>query len=228
MKTSKIIFISLLSVIALIILASLIDLRITGRRDSKADFKTNKQIIPSFRVLSLNNSNNVQLVQNDSSYIEVTYLKDSVAPDVKYVIKSDTLFISDLKKLNRSNISIKINSTDSLRKVQMSKSDFGIEDFNFSQLSFDLDQSELWLNQPDKKKTAVRFMDIVVRNHSHINCNGFNADSISVILHNSEADFDMDINKIGGSLSDSSRIYIRSVGEIALKKDATSKININD
>ena len=230
MKTSKIIFISLLSTIALIILAALADLRITGKRNdgNSADFRTSKQMIPSFKVLSLSNSNNVQIVQNDSSYIEVTYLKDSVAPDVKYTLKSDTLFISDLKKFNRRNVSIRINSTDSLRRILLKDSDFGIDNLNFKTMSFDLDKSSLWLNQNGKVKTSVNVVSLIARNHSNVDFNDFNIDSLGVVLYNSNANLMITANKVNGSLSDSSRVFIRQVGEIVLKKDATSNINIYD
>ena len=230
MKTSKIIFISLLSTIALIILAALADLRITGKRNDgrSDDFKTSKQMIPSFKVLSLTNSNNVQIVQNDSSFIEVTYLKDSVAPDVKYTIKSDTLFISDLKKLNRRNVSISINSTDLLSRIQLKDSDFGIDNLNFKTMSFDLDKSSIWLNQNGKVKSSVSVVNLIARNHSNVDFNDFNIDSLGIVLYNSHANLMITANKINGSLSDSSRVFIRQVGEIALKKDATSNININD
>ena len=230
MKTSKIIFISLLSTIALIILAALADLRITGKRNDgrSDDFKTSKLMIPSFKVLSLTNSNNVQIVQNDSSFIEVTYLKDSVAPDVKYTIKSDTLFISDLKKLNRRNVSISINSTDLLSRIQLKDSDFGIDNLNFKTMSFDLDKSSIWLNQNGKVKSSVNVVSLIARNHSNVDFNDFNIDSLGIVLYNSHANLMITANKINGSLSDSSRVFIRQVGEIALKKDATSNININD
>ena len=71
MKTSKIIFISLLGAIAFIILAASIDIRITGKRngDYKADLKRSKQILPSFKALNLNSCKNIQIVRNDSSFM---------------------------------------------------------------------------------------------------------------------------------------------------------------
>jgi hypothetical protein len=53
-------------------------------------------------------------------------------------------------------------------------------------------------------------------------------DSLGVVLQNSEANFGNSARKISGSLSDSSRIYARQPKEISLKKDGTSKINVND
>ena len=136
--------------------------------------------------------------------------------------------ISDLKLLNKSNVSVVVNTTDSLRVMQLKNSNCGINNFNFKNLFFDLDQSSLWLKQSGKEKTPVRVVSMLVKNHSHVNCNDFQIDSMGIVFQNSQADFGISINKISGSLSDSSRVYIQHFDEIALKKDASSAINVND
>lgn len=230
MKTSKIIFIALLGTIALLILATLIDFRVNGRRNSElaADFKVEKQIVSSFSVLYVNNSRNITLVQNDSSYIEVTYLKDSIAPKVNYTMKGDTLIVSDFEKLIHRNISVRIFSTDSLKHILLKNSDINVERLGMGRLSLDMDQSSLRLNQDTLVKTSFQALDIVARNHSQINSSEFRIDSLGLVLQNSEANLEMKAKNISGILSDSSRIYVRQPEEISLKKDATSRINVND
>lgn len=230
MKTSKIIFISLLSTIALIILAALTDLRINGRREDgkQSDFKVNKQILPVFKALRVHNSMNITLVQNDSSYIEVSYLKDSIAPKVIYTIIGDTLMVSDFEKTNHRNVSVTIHATDSLRSIQLKKSNISIDRIGSGKLFFVLDESELWLNQDTLVKSSFPVLDIVAKNHSRINSSEFRIDSLGLVLQNSEANFELKANKISGMLSDSSKIYVRQPREISLKKDETSKINVND
>ena len=227
MKTSKIIFISLLGAIAFIILASLIDIRITGKRngDYTADFKRSKQILPAFKALNLNSCKNIQIVRNDSSFIEINYTKDSLVPKIDYSIVKDTLIISGLNKNNRD-FSIKICATDSLKIIKLENSDLGIYNFGFRNMSFDLNHSRLHLNQEDKDKSSAHAIQITAKNHSYINCYKFNIDSLGITLQNSNADFITDINKINGSISDTSRIVLRQAEEISLKKDATSKMNI--
>ncbi len=230
MKTSKIIFISLLSTIAVLILASVIDIRIHGRRDDgkRSDFKVDKQILPVFKSLRVYNSMNISLVQNDSSYIEVSYLKDSIAPKVNYTIIGDTLMVNDFEKTNHRNVSVTIHATDSLRNIQLKKSNISIDRIGLGKLFFALDESELWLNQDTLVKSAFQVLDIVARNHSRINSSEFSIDSLGLVLQNSEANLEMKANKISGMLSDSSKIYVRQPREISLKKDETSKINVND
>ena len=230
MKTSKIIFISLLGVIALLILAATIDLRVRGRRNSEIhkDFKVIRKDLPSFKVIYMNNSMNADLVQNDSSFIEVTYQKDSLAPIVNYTVNDDTLLISDFEKPIHRNVSIRIHSTDSLKSIQMKNSELSTDRLGKGKLSFNLDQSSLWLNQDTTVKTAVQVLDFVARNHSHINAEDLKIDSVRIILNNSKADLRIFAKKISGILSDSSEIYARQPLEIELKKDKTSKINVDD
>jgi len=230
MKTSKIIFISLLSTIAVLILASVIDLRINGRRNDgrKSDFKVNKQILPVFKALRVYNSMNITLVQNDSSYIEVSCLKDSIAPKVNYTIIGDTLMVSDFEKTNHRNVSVTIHATDSLRSIQLKKSNLSVERIGLGKLFFALDESEIWLNQDTLVKSGFQVLDIVARNHSRINSSEFRIDSLGLMLQKSEAYLEIKANKISGSLSDSSRIFVRQPSEISLKKDESSKIHVND
>lgn len=230
MKTSKIIFISLLSTIAVLIIFAAIDLRINGRRqDGKnLDFKVNKQILPVFKSLRVYNSMNITLVKNDSSYIEVTYLKDSIAPKVNYIIIGDTLMVSDFEKKNYHNVSMIIHATDSLDRVQLKNSNMSIDRIGPGKLFFTLDESVLWLNQDTLVKSYFPVLDIVAENHSRINSSDFRIDSISLVLHNSEANLEMKARKINGTLSDSSKIYVRQPAEISLRKDATSRMNVND
>ena len=230
MKTSKIIFISLLSTIAVLILATVIDIRIHGRRDDgrQSDFKVNKQMLPVFKALRVYNSMNITLVQNDSSYIEVSYLKDSIAPVVNYTVTDDTLIMSDFEKTNHRNVSVTIHATDSLRSIQLKKSNISVERIGLVKLFFTLDESELWLNQDTLVKSVSQVLDIVAKNHSRINSSEFRIDSLRLVLQNSEANLEMKVNKISGILSDSSKINVRQPREISLKKDETSKINVND
>ena len=227
MKTSKIIFISLLGAIAFIILAASIDIRITGKRngDYKADLKRSKQILPSFKALNLNSCKNIQIVRNDSSFMEINYPKDSIVPKIDYSIVKDTLTISGLNKKNRD-FFIKICTTDSLESIKLENSDLGIYKFGFSNMSFDLNHSGLHLDQENKDKSSVHAIHINAKNHSYIHFNDFDIGSLGITLQNTNADIYTHINKISGSIADTSRIVLHQVEEISLKKDATSKMNI--
>lgn len=230
MKTSKIIFFVLVGTIAGIILAAMIDLRINGRRDSdiSSDFKVNKHPLKFFRTLNVTNSMNVTLVKNDSSFIEVTSLKDSIAPKVNFSVSGDTLRILDFETGNHRNVSIRIHTGDSLHKILLESTDFIIEHFSAGMLSIDLDHSSVWFNQDEMVKSHINSLNIEAKNHSKISTNRFNVDSMQIVLQHSEAYLEISAKKLCGTLSDSSRIQARQQQEIWLKKDASSNVNIND
>lgn len=230
MKTSKIIFISLLSVIAIIILSAAIDIRINGERrgDFYANRKVNKQIVLSFKVLCVNNSRNITVVHSDSSYVEVTYHKDSIAPKVNYMIKGDTLVVSDFEKSVHRNESISIYATDSLKSIQMNNSDASIMRFGSGRLSLNLDKSSVWMDYDKGDKNSLLKLDVVAKNHSVFNTGDFKVDSLGIVLQNSMVNIRISAKKISGSLADSSRIDARQPEDISLKKDGTSRINVND
>lgn len=230
MKTSKLIFISLVGAIALLILAAMLDLRINGRKfsDIDSDFKVKKQSLKLFKTLYITNSMNVTLVKNDSSFLEITCLKDSVTPKVNFSMHDDTLKISDFEKLSHSNSSIRIYATNSLRHVLLKNSNLTLESFSTGELSLTIDQSNVVLSESEPHKSRIHFLEILANNHSNVYGREFYVDSIGISLQHSELSLEGIANKLGGTLADSSRIQARQSQEIWLKKDGTSKININD
>jgi len=230
MKTSKIIFISLLSTITLIILAAAIDLRISGKGtgNSADNFKTIRQSFPNFKVLSIDNSMNITLEQKDSSFVEVIFLKDSLAPKVNFKTRGDTLLLSDFEKSVHRNVSVILHATDSLRIIRLKNSHVEVDCLGSHGLSFELDNSSLTLNQNTQLKNSCQSIAIYARNHSEINSADFGVELLDLVLANSKANLRLKARKISGSLTDNSTIIVRQPEEIALKKDPSSKVNVND
>jgi len=228
MKTSKIIFITLLSTIALIILFVVVDFRLTGRKGaySQTDFKAIKKKVPAFKVLSLKNKTSIELVQSDSSYIEVQFMKDSIAPDIKYTTSGDTLLLQDEMMSGRKNRWITIHSTDVLKQIVSKNSSVRMTNFRTADMAFGLDQSTVDIYQANEKKSTFQFLNVSAKDNSKINVYNTVVDSLKVDFHNSKATFMISLNKICGSLACRSSIILKQVDEISLKKDATSKINI--
>ena len=232
MKTSKIIFITLLGTIALLILAAMIDVRFTGQKRSEIfnnRLKVNKLDIPEFNVICLNNIKNLALVQSDSSYISMTATMDSITHPINYTIKEDTIWLSDFEKQNSRDVWIAVYFTNTLKSMQLKNSDLRITKFNSEKLSLDLnlDNSRVYFDADKSKNTAISVLNIVAKNYSYITANGFNVDSLGINLQNSDAQLQIIAKKISGTLSETSKIFIRQPGEISLKIDATSKITVN-
>ena len=229
MKTSNIIFITLLGTIAVLILAAVLDVRINGQKrgDFLSNYKVDRQTIPSFKVLCINNSRNTTLVQNDSAFIEVTYQKDSIAPVLKYTIKEDTLTVSDSERSVYHNFSIRINATDSLVRIILKNSNIRIERFVYGKLSMDLDRSYVLLNQDQNGKFSLQTFYITAKNYSNVRSNSFKVDTLNIVLHKSQVDLSGIVNKLSGYIADSSGIRILQPREISLKRDSSSNINVN-
>ena len=113
-----------------------------------------------------------------------------------------------------------------MESIKLENSDLGIYNFGFSHMIFDLNHSGLHLNQENKDKSSVHAIQITAKNHSYLHINEFKIDSFRITLQNTNADLYTMVNKISGSLTDTSRIVLHQVEEISLKKDASSKMNI--
>ena len=100
--------------------------------------------------------------------------------------------------------------------------------FGSQTLSLDLDKSIISFNQDKNRNSAMTVLNIVAKNHSNINVEGFKVDSLGIFLEHSEVSLKIISKKISGTLSDYSKITVWQSEEISLKKDATSKINVSD
>ncbi len=230
MKTSKIIFLILLGTIAGVILAKMLDIRINGSKndDIARLIKVKRFPLPAFKVFCMTNSRDVILVRNDSSFIEVKSLENSVTPKVNYELLVDTLTLSGFEKLVHENFSVIIYSTDTLKKVLMKNSNLAIDHFRFSKLSLDLYGSKVFMTHDETKSNRNALLDIVARNHSEVNSDQFYVDFLKIVLQNSRANLSFFAKKIDVTLSDRSIIYLQTPGEISYKKDETSKLNLID
>jgi len=222
MKTSKIIFISLLSFMALFILAAFIDVRINGRKTGQIldQVEVSRQPIPSFNVLRVESSY-LNIIQNDSSFIEITILKDSVAPIVNYTLKEDTLIITDTKYQHW----ISVNTSNSLVSIIAKNSNISFQHFTGSHMSLELDSSNIDLVN---ELSSFRTLGIVAKNHSDVSTGSYRVDSLQIDLQSSNANIQIIAKRINGTLSDSSYMYARQPDELWLKKDSTSNINVSD
>lgn len=232
MKTSKIIFITLLSSIAIFILAALLDIRITGVKAGTIkgpDVSLQKQYIPAFKVLYLSNSINVIIIHGDTSYIEVASPKGSPY-QVNYKITNDTLRLSDVKVRIKENgyLSLKVSFADSLNCVISDNSRFVIERMSTSVMTLKMDRSSVRFSEFQGGVSSFRALNITAKNNSTINLVEVKVDSLRIILQNSAAYLSMSAKTINGTLADGSKLVTRQPGEIYMKRDSTSTITLNN
>jgi len=225
MKTSKIIFTSLLVIIALVILAGATEVRLTGSRNG-VDQVITKNVIPSFKVLYINNSE-IQLSYGDSSFLAVTSHKDSLLPEIEYKLNNDTLRISNVRYSN-SNIRVTIHSSDTLKNILVINSDLRINQYGSKNLTLGIDKSSVFLNRDEKEQFTFQSLDIMAKNNSTVYSGVLKADNLKIFLEKSQANLEITALKLNGNLSDSSIICTLQSGEISVKKDESSRLILNE
>jgi hypothetical protein len=187
-------------------------------------------------VLCLNNSRNIILIQKDSACITLATIKDSIAPQVNYTIKDDTLWLTGFDKKYQNRAWLTVYCTNTLEDIQLINSGIHINHFVSRKLSLNMDNSYLWMSQEkyswmsqeEYKNNSIPILNIVAKNHSIFESGRFNVDSLGIVLQKSKADVQVIAEKISGMLSDSSKIEIPQPMEISLKKDRSSRMNINN
>jgi hypothetical protein len=224
MKTSKIIFVSLLGTIALIILAGFIVVRFAVKKNEANMFR-NKKPIPAFKVLYLTNSN-INLSYCDSTYLAATGEKDFTFSEINYKIINDTLKITDVRNSRVTKL-VNIYSTDSLKNIVLINSYLFIDKYGQKNLALEMDSSNVTFRQGKKEEFSFNSLNINARKHSTVSADDFKTDNLIISLEKSEAQIYITSRKIIGSLSDSSSFTIRQSDDISLKKDSSSRINMN-
>jgi hypothetical protein len=232
MKISKIIFLSLVGVIALMIIAGALDIRINGKKGPvqiSGSVNSKKITLPSFKVLSMNGTKNVAIVKGDSNYIEIDYQKDFVYPDINFQVRNDTLIIKDLN-LSSWRMMGKIYVAEEPNRFLLKNSNLILND-NFVQstsknLYIDLDNSNINIYQNDKSRSSFSYMDIKERNKSRIFGNGIRLDSLKVDIQDSRTELHSNVQKVKGVISDKGYLHLDSANEIEVKKDSGSEVRI--
>jgi len=226
MKTSKIIFITLLSSIAIIILVVMISLRLNGQRWSEYDnkLKVNKKPLQTFSVLCIDNSDKLTVTGSETSYIEVSTPEKDATPVVDYTTKGDTLMLTGIHNAPNSPVFVKIYISKEVKKIKLENSDIMIGQYNSDNLSLNLASSKAYFLINKVNSTRIGTLQISARNISSVTLNSMIIDTLGVVLQNSTVTMAVSANTVSGTLSDRSKLFINQPGEISLKRDPTSRI----
>jgi hypothetical protein len=224
MKTSKVIFISLLSLIGLYIVAAMIEVKITGRKTGKFDttLKVKKLALPAFTAIYLADSKNLTVIESDSAFLEVLVLKASQFPDINCIITGDTLQIRGFQKSNSDRVFVTLHIATNLSTIKLVNSEIVISNFNSKNVSFDLDQSKVSVAINKSRPSIFGTMNITAKNNSAFTANSLAIDTLGVKLQNSEANLSVSIRILTCDLKYNSKFFTKQPMEISLKRDASS------
>lgn len=219
MKISKIIFISLLSVIALIILSSVLYIRITGYKiDDINNINVFNQTLPPFKVLCIKNCSNIKIVESDTMSISSTCPKDSLFSKDFIITKPDTLILSNAKEY----IKIKLSINNTLKNINVHESDITIISIPSSVISINVDKSELYFNIDKPKNYVLKTLTLNAKNHSRVSSNFFKIDSLNINLLKSHSNLGLYAKNICVTMADSSGLYTKQPEQLTMKRDTSS------
>jgi hypothetical protein len=230
MKTSKIIFISLLCLIALITLAATISVRINGVKIDEVNRLLRKTEIPlqAYSVIDMKSCENISLTEGSTSKIEVLVSEDSLNPKIDYTVENDTLFITGLRCNPSSRLYIKVYIDPDLKTIWLKNSNITIVKCNYKKLSIFLDSSRLNSVLNYKENNSISNMIVKANNRSSVVLYSMDVDSANLVLQNSTTNLKISPKFISGILSENSKLTTQQPGEISVKRDSTSKIMLNE
>ncbi|HYW95421.1 MAG TPA: hypothetical protein VE870_07540 [Bacteroidales bacterium] len=224
MKTSKIIFISLLGTISAFIVAGAIDVRLNGQSSRIIENKNSHITLPLFSNIIIENSGNLNVIQSDSAYLEVNWQKDAEERDIDHILSGDTLIIIGISKSVEGLLYANLYVSGPINSIILRNSQIVINRINSSVLSIRMNGSKAWLNDKPNGELLYNRLDIRATGESYINTGDFSADSVNVTLQNSMANLNIIAGRLNGVLSEGSTMTSRQADDIQLKKDSTSKI----
>jgi len=218
MKTSKIIFISFFSIIGLLLLSHLIQMKPTNWYDLRDEVKTK---LPTINHLTLHDIPLVQLSIGDSSKMVYWHLKTLPTNNAFYSVNGDTLII------NRPPENISENGlylyTKELKSVTILNAGLGINKHTITNLKIEVIKGNISLNDID----SLESINIHLKENSGIWCYKDKLKSVVMSLEDSKAELNVDvINELKAELRDSSALTVQKVLHSDVKTDETSHFYI--
>jgi hypothetical protein len=227
MKTSKIIFIVLLSIIALYIVSAMIEVRVSGKKMGKYHntLKSTKKSLPSFSAMYLTDSKNITIIESDSAFLEVLVPEASAFPDINYTCTGDTLQVKGFQKSNSYMVVVRLHIPGNLNTIKLANSELLILNYSSKNISFDLEHSKVSFAINKSYNSGFSKMYIGAINNSVFTANSITIDSLGIDLQNSVANLTVSIKSLDCNLKNNSKIFTKQPMEISLKRDATSTFN---
>jgi hypothetical protein len=230
MKTSKIIFFSLLGTIAFLILAASIDVRLTGRKDTeRIPMNVQNSELPPFSAVMIKNSEDVIITTGSSPEMSIEFLKKSQLPEINFFVKNDTLFISDYKQNKRVHEYriMTLKSTGSLKSILAQNSSFEIMSPDLEDISLSLDSSRVIMRGVPAGKTGYRSLYFNAKNHSRISLMAFRTERIDISLENSTAGLTIKATNLKANLAKGSHLNTLQPDILKLESDQDSQFYID-
>lgn len=231
MKTSNIIFSSIIGSITLIILSGAIEWRFFGDKnpnrfeispDNIEAFKQNIDL-PEFQYLVINDMPlSTNIILGGKNEIELILKNKSEASVLDYHIKGDTLFIEGVNENGSVLLSVNLFMTHGqLNGINSNQSGVNINQYNNDSLTLVLNHTTIDIHQP----CVIGSLSIFGTDQSTVNVYSAQVDTLKLDLNNSTVRMQTIINKLQGQMSNHSELDLRDVSDLDFKKDNSSRLN---
>lgn len=219
MKTSNIIFISILFMMFILLTAGVFISKHSAN-ENEVNVKPIYLNIPAAKVIILENCKNLSFYKGDSSNIQNTG-KNSMGSQVNYRVNGDTLSFWNIKSENAKNGMV-IYISGKVNEFLLKNSIVSLNNFS-GRLSLNAINSNVTLS-PGKKKISFSKLGLTGKNNSYFEMKNFWIDSVNVRLADSRADLHVGIGVLEGSVLETSKLVLQSPREMSLKRDEFSRI----
>ena len=224
MKLSNKILIGFFGCLFLYLTAVFAEIRLTGIPNIINDSNSiaEKVSLAGVKHVILNDvSRSVIIVASDKSELEVRSISGKELQNLQYEVLGDSVILSGFKSEPASNLKITVFIPEGLKRIAVNSSEAHVEGFRQENLNISENEGHVFLLDNEISKLQIR-----LSNRSHLDASNSMLDTLSADVDGSQVYAAAPMKVAQGSIQNSSFLQLGDVGEIAIKKDNSSRLNI--
>ena len=224
MKLSNKILLGFFGFIFLYLTAAFAELRMTGIPNIINDKNSTAETVNISGVTHLianGVDKQINVIGSDRAELEVRSLSGDFLKKLKYKFSGDTLTLSGLQSEETKTIKISVFVPKArLKEITPNSSSADVRGLQPAHLKISQTSASIWLND---SRIAKIEMDL---NHSYLHISGTNVDTLSAKIERSQVNIYSPVGLVQGTMKNDSFLRLINIGEIQLKKDESSRLNM--
>ncbi len=231
MKTSNIIFSSIVGSLTLLIVTGALEFRFLGHKNEghlkfsidKIEAAKQNFDLPEFQYLVINDMPVwTNIIFGGKNEMELILQDKSEASILNYHLKGDTLFIEGVNKEGPNVLSVNLFLPQGqLKGINSNQSKVNINQYNNDSLTLVLIHATIDIHQP----CVFGNLSIFGTDQSTVNVYSAQVDTLQLDLNNSTVRMQTIINKLQGQMSNHSELDLKDVSTLDFQKDNSSRLN---
>jgi hypothetical protein len=225
MKTSNIIFVSLIASITLLITTGMMEFRIKGVPRGSVEHKRFeiKQVpVPEFHFVVVKDCNNISLEASDAFSIGITDKPAGVAKPA-YRVTNDTLYVKGFSGDDIGDIVNIKAPAQQVKKIRVFNSWIIVYNLSLDQFAIHSDNAKVSIDN----EQPINALTIEGVNNSRIEF--FKPNTISILdlnLDHTEIYTSCTLGRLKGSIRNQSKVQLNNANELTFTKDGTSYLQV--